>query len=232
MPYLNVDEVESALDVATSAPFNGIAQKTSLPNVSVDGFQTHLIKIANGSAPGRPGIYFLGGVHAREWGSADILIKFIELVENAYLNATGITIGGASYTATEIKSIVDDLDIIIFPQCNPDGRKYSMDTDGDWRKNRQTKPPNSNSGNCVGVDINRNFDFLWNIDTQWAASSTVNTTTDPCNKYTYNGSGPASEPETQNAAWVHDHFPNIRCFVDLHSFSQDILYSWGDDDHQ
>lgn len=237
MPYLNVDEVESALDVATTAPFDDIAKKFDLPNLSVEQYQTHLIKLGNGDAPGRPGIYFLGGVHAREWGSADILVNFIELVENAYKNGTGITIGGASYTATEIKSIVDDLDIFIFPQCNPDGRAFSMKApaqggDGDWRKNRRTKAPNSNSGSCIGVDINRNFDFLWNIDTQWAASSTVNTTTDPCNKYTYNGEGPMSEPETQNAAWVHDHFPNIRFFVDLHSFSQDILYSWGDDDNQ
>ena len=231
MPYLNVDEVESALDVATSAPFDPIAKKFTLPNLSHDSFQTHLVKLGNGDGPGRTGIYFLGGVHAREWGSADILVNFIELMENAYTNGTGITIGGASYTATEIKSIIDGLDIFIFPQCNPDGRKWSMDVDGDWRKNRRTDPPNSNSGNCVGVDINRNFDFIWNIDTQWAPTSTVNTSTDPCQKYTYNGAAPASEPETQNAVWVHDNFPNIRFFIDLHSYGQQILYSWGDDDN-
>ena len=66
MPYLNVDEVESALDVVTSAPFDTIAKKFKLPNLSHDLFQTHLIKLGNGDAPGRTGIYFLGGVHARE----------------------------------------------------------------------------------------------------------------------------------------------------------------------
>jgi len=233
MPYLNRDEVESALDVATTAPFDTIAKKFDLPNLSAkDLYQTHLIKLGKGDAPGRTGIYWLGGVHAREWGSSDILINFIELVENAYHNGTGITIGAATYSTTDIKSIVDDLDIFIFPQCNPDGRKYSMDVDGDWRKNRQTKSPNSSSGNCVGVDINRNFDLLWDINTQWATPDTPNTSHDPCNKYTYNGPSAFSEPETLNAKWVHDNFANIRFFIDLHSYGEDILYSWGIDDNQ
>ena len=30
----------------------------------------------------------------------------------------------------------------------------------------------------------------------------------------------------------YDNFPNIGYFIDLHSFGQDILYSWGDDDNQ
>ncbi len=163
MSYLNIDEVESALLVATSASYSAFAQLITLPNLTWGNRQCHAIKIANDGNIGRPGVYFLGGVHAREWGSSDILIKFVELIEQAYQANTGIILGSKKFTALDIQTIVNTLDIIVFPQANPDGRNYSMTRDGAslWRKNRRTLSPNSNSGDCVGVDINRNYDFLW-----------------------------------------------------------------------
>src|SRR6266403_2635334 len=229
MPYLNVNEVESALFVASSAPFTVLIP---LPNQTWEGRNCNAIKIASGSASGRPGVYFLGGVHAREWGSSDILINFVEQLEQAYLNATGITLGGKTFSAAEINTIVDNLDIFVFPQANPDGRNYSINTEANWRKNRRTTSPNSNSGDCVGVDLNRNFDFLWDFQTQFAATSSVSCSANPCDHEVYHGDSPFSEPETRNVKWIHDNFPNIGYFVDLHSFGQDILYSWGDDDNQ
>jgi len=61
-----------------------------LPNLTWENRQCHAIKIANGSNLGRPSVYFLGGVHAREWGSCDILINFVEQLEQAYLSKTGV----------------------------------------------------------------------------------------------------------------------------------------------
>jgi murein tripeptide amidase MpaA len=232
MPYLNVDEVESALTVATSAPYNAFTQLVPLPELTWEGRQCNAVKIANGGGTGRPGVYFLGGIHAREWGSCDILINFIEQLEQAYLNGTGITLGAKTFSAAEIKTVVDNLDIIVFPQANPDGRHYSMNTEALWRKNRRTAAPNSNSGSCVGVDLNRNFDLLWDFQTLFAPTSTVSCSADPCHHDVYHGNGPFSEPETRNAKWVHDNFPNIGYFIDLHSSGPDILFSWGIDDNQ
>ncbi|HEX8069456.1 MAG TPA: M14 family zinc carboxypeptidase [Pyrinomonadaceae bacterium] len=232
MPYLNVTEVESALAVAAAAPFDGFTQLITLPELTWEGRQCHAIKLANGSAPGRPGVYFLGGIHAREWGSCDILINFVQQLETAYLNGTGITLGGKTFSAAEIKTIVDNLDIIVFPQANPDGRNFSMNTQASWRKNRRTAAPNSATGSCVGVDLNRNFDLLWDFEHLFAPTSTVSCSSDPCEFQTYHGPVPFSEPETRNAKWIHDNFPNIGFFIDLHSFGQDILYSWGIDDNQ
>ena len=232
MPYLNITEVESALTVATSVPYAGFTQLIPLPNLTWEGRQCNAIKIANGSDPGRPGVYFLGGIHSREWGSADILINFIEQLEQAYLNGTGITLGGKTFSASDIKTIVDNLDIYVFPQANPDGRNYSMNTEALWRKNRRTASPNSNSGSCVGVDLNRNYDFLWDFQTLFAPTSTVSCSGDPSDHDVYHGASAFSEPESLNAKWMHDNFPNIGYFVDLHSFGPDILYSWGDDDDQ
>jgi hypothetical protein len=83
------------------------------------------------------------------------------------------------------------------------------------------------------VDLNRNFDFLWDFDSRVAASSRVRwfVSTDPCDD-TYQGPAPFSEAETRNVRWIHDLFPNIGYFVDLHSGGERILHSWGDDDNQ
>src|SRR5437867_4461260 len=129
MPYLNVIEVESALSVAASAPYTAFTQLINLPNLTWEGRQCRAIKIANGSSPDRPAVYFLGGVHSREWGSADILINFVEQIEQAYQNSTGLTFGSRTFSPADIQTIVDTLDIIVFPQANPDGRNYSMNTE-------------------------------------------------------------------------------------------------------
>ncbi len=90
--------------------------------------------------------------------------------------------------------------------------------------------PNSNSGDCVGVNINRNYDFLWNFPTLFNPFAPVHTSTDPCDHEVYHGSAAFSKPESRNAKWIFDNFSNIGFFIDLHSFGPDILYSWGDDD--
>src|SRR5215470_16091821 len=116
--YLKVDQVEAALASAAAAPYAGIATLIALPNRTHEGRQCHALKIAGHSGANRVGVYFLGGVHGREWGSPDILINFIAKIEQAYVNGTALTFGGKSFGAADIKRIVDTLDILIFPQAN------------------------------------------------------------------------------------------------------------------
>jgi carboxypeptidase T len=78
----------------------------------------------------------------------------------------------------------------------------------------------------TGVDINRNFDFLWG-----SGIGTVNPDGTNSNE-TYRGTAAFSEPETQNVKYLFDTFKNIQYYVDVHSFGEMILYSWGDDDNQ
>ena len=98
-----------------------------------------------------------------------------------------------------------------------------------WRKNRRPAPPGHRQARCVGVDINRNYDFLWNFPKYFDPESPIANSTDPCDHDVYIGPSPASEPETKNAVWMLDTYRNIRCFVDVHSYGEDILYAWGDD---
>jgi murein tripeptide amidase MpaA len=92
------------------------------------------------------------------------------------------------------------------------------------------KPPSG--GGCVGVDINRNFDFLWDHLAKFASDSGVSASDDPCNPNIYRGPSPASEPETRNVIWLLDSYPQIRWHVDVHSAVPVILHSWGSDQNQ
>jgi murein tripeptide amidase MpaA len=228
MPYLNVVEVESALAVAANPPNDGFSQLITLPNRTWENRTCHALKLGRGSDAGRKSVFMLGGIHAREWGSCDILVNFIEQLQQAYRGHTGVTLGGKSFTAADIQNIVNSLDVIVFPQANPDGRHHSMTADAMWRKNRRPAPAGHPDPACVGVDLNRNYDFLWNYPTYFSPRAPIANSTDPCDPEVYIGPSPFSEPESQNVKWLFDQNPNIRFFVDLHSYSEDVMYSWGD----
>jgi hypothetical protein len=106
-----------------------------------------------------------------------------------------------------------------------------MTVQSDWRKNRRPAPPDFPQ--CPGVDINRNYDFLWDFTHHYSPSSLSRnlTSTKPCNDY-YHGPSAFSEPETRNARWIVDRFTNTRFFIDLHSYGPQILYRWGDGELQ
>jgi murein tripeptide amidase MpaA len=81
------------------------------------------------------------------------------------------------------------------------------------------------------VDINRNFPFLWRYDRHFAPG-TVESSHNPGDYETYVGPRPASEPETRNVIWLLDRFPGIGYLMDLHSYGETILHSWGSDENQ
>src|SRR5438034_3070514 len=230
--YLNVPDIENSLAAAATGSNAGFTRLIKLPNKTWEGRECHAIKIGQGSVTSRPGIYFLGGIHAREWGSPDILIHFVEQLCDAYRTQSGITLGGMDFTAVQIQKIVNEKDVYVFPQANPDGRHHSMTQAPNWRKNRRHAPAGSSNPDCVGVDLNRNYDFLWNYTVHFDPNAPVANSTDPCDHDVYIGPAPLSEPETKNVVWMFDNFPNIRYFIDIHSYSEDILYNWGDDQGQ
>jgi len=169
-------------------------------------------------------------VHGREWGSPDILVYFAMRLLRAYRDRKGVRLGGKSFTAAQIQQIVDEMDVVLFPQVNPDGRHFSMDRHPMWRKNRRPAPQ-GRGHKSIGVDLNRNFPFLWRFDRHFAPD-TVASSFNPGDYETYVGRRAASEPETRNVIWLLDRFPNIRYFVDLHSYGETILHSWGSDENQ
>ncbi len=228
MPYLNITEVESGLS-GLAGTYPALTQLITLPNPTCEGRTSHALRIGIGSPSTKDGVLFIGGVHAREWGSCEICINLAADLLEAYTLGTGLVYGGKSFTSAQVKAIVEDLHVFVFPLVNPDGRHYSQTVSSMWRKNRNPLP----SSACEGVDINRNYDFLWDFPNLFAATSDVHwsTSTAPCDS-TYHGTAPFSEPETQNVRWLLNTYPRIRWFVDIHSYSELVLYVWGDDDNQ
>jgi murein tripeptide amidase MpaA len=230
--FLNVVEIESAL-VALNSTYPALTQLIALPFPTAEGRRSHALYIrTRTNRCGRAGVLLLGGTHAREWGSPDILVNLATDLLEAYTAGTGIAYGGKTFSAAEVASIVDRVDLIVFPDMNPDGRHHSQTAGAWWRKNRN---PASSGGiaSRIGVDPNRNYDFLWDFPVAFSPAANPNTlaSNDPSSDL-FHGTGPFSEAETQNVRWLIEGYPQIRWFVDVHSYGGDILFPWGDDENQ
>src|SRR5215207_1486689 len=227
MTYLNVLEIESALENLAAA-YPESAESIACPNVTHEGRQTHVLRVGARRAAVY-GVLILGGVHAREWAPPDALVSLAADLLEAHELGAGLVYGGKRFSANEVRQIVDSSNLFIYPCVNPDGRHYSQTNDALWRKNRRPHPGNKN---CVGVAINRNFDFLWDHLKKFAPDSGVSASEDPCDRQVYRGPSPTSEPEAKNVVWLLDTYPQIRWHVDVHSAVPVILHSWGSDQNQ
>ena len=97
---------------------------------------------------------------------------------------------------------------------NPDGHEYSRTEYRLWRKNRR-----KNTDGSWGVDLNRNYGYMWGtLDNDY----TSHTQSDD----TYIGPRAFSEPETRAIRDLigQEMFSGV---ISYHSYSQEILYPWG-----
>jgi len=229
MPYLNVVEVESALQLV-AATHPGFTELVTLPHRTWENRVCRAVRVAADLATARPTVVLFAGVHAREWGGPDILVSFLERLTAAVSDGAEIALPGYTVPAADVERIGNGLDVVVFPQANPDGRAYSMRTDGNemWRTNRRPSP-------VGGVDVNRNYDWLWDFRRYFDPRALTRgevSVSDTRGNDTYHGPEAFSEPETRNVAWLVDRYPTTRFLTDVHSFSELILYPWGDDDNQ
>jgi murein tripeptide amidase MpaA len=214
--YLTADGLDDAVHhLASTYPF---CEPITLPERSVEGRAIHAVRIGKGRGPAARGIFLLAGIHAREVVNPDLLVYFGLQLCRAYEAGGPLAFGGRSYPAGEVARLVEGLGIYLLPLANPDGRIWVQTPGGDhmWRKNRR---PNPNDPDCPGVDVNRNYDFLW--------SSGIGSSDRACSSV-FKGPSAFSEPETRNVRHLVETYPDIHLFVDLHSYSESIFYPWGD----
>src|SRR3954453_15131686 len=192
--YMNVIEVESAIS-ALAAAHPSICELITLPHHTIEGRTTHAVRLGTHAANTVDAFYLTGGVHAREWGSCEILVNLATDLCDAYAGGTGVGYGGKYFSAAEVKALIEQINIIIYPCVNPDGREYSQSdpTLALWRKNRNAADSGGNASK-VGVDINRNQDFLWHFQSAFApgAQNVYLASSDP-SQDTYHGHAPVSE---------------------------------------
>ncbi|KAK6531766.1 hypothetical protein TWF694_002935 [Orbilia ellipsospora] len=154
-----------------------------------------------GGTKGKPAMVIHGNVHAREW----ITSKVTEYFAHSLLTS--------SDAAT--KYMTDNYDFYIFPVVNPDGFVYSQTTNRMWRKNRL------GSGSCIGTDINRNWDYKWNLS---GGASTSKCAED------YKGTAAGSTAEFKGLSAFLKNLKDtvgVKLYIDYHSYSQLILAPYG-----
>jgi len=185
------------------------------------GYDILALRLTNRSLEGqKPALLVTGSTHAREYTTPELVTRFAELLVERY----GVD--------ADVTWLLDHHRIDLILVQNPDGRKRA-ETGLLWRKNADNFAcANTNSR---GIDLNRNFDFMWGNSVCSGSSSSQ------CSEV-YHGFSAGSEPETQaTQAHMTAIFPDQRpddeitpaprdsegIYLDIHSFGGDVLSSWG-----
>ncbi|HVJ62642.1 MAG TPA: M14 family zinc carboxypeptidase, partial [Tahibacter sp.] len=226
--YRTVEETQTSLD-ALIAAHPQFASKVDIGDTwdkatagGNPGYDLYVLKLTNSAnTQPKPKFFAMTAIHAREYTTAELNTRFAEWLVNNY----GID--------AEATWLLDHTEFHLLLQSNPDGRKKA-ETGLSWRKNTNTTYCGSDPNQPgPGVDLNRNYPFHWGG--QGASTSQCNDT--------YRGPSGGSEPETKAVVdYIRSIFPDARpndtttpapdttpgLFLDIHSFSQLVLWPWGD----
>ena len=212
--FKTLSEIEAFLDdLETSYP-ETIAKLFPPIGFSVEGRFIWAYRISDNpdvDEEGEPEVLYTSLHHAREPGSSESLLHFMEHLLSNY------------DTDTEIADIVDNRELYFVPVVNPDGYYYNEvehpEGGGMWRKNRR-----DNGDGSYGVDPNRNYGYMWAYDNLGSS--------DNPSSETYRGISPFSEPEIaaiRDFAQAHEFViaHNLHTYSDLEIWpiSYDRFYS-------
>ncbi|MBE0638443.1 MAG: immune inhibitor A [Bacteroidales bacterium] len=185
-----------------------ISVKDSVPGgQSVEGRPIYWYRISNdpGVTQSKPRVLYTALTHGREPGSMQQMLYFMYYLLENYANDD------------EINSLVDHTELYFIPCVNPDAYIYNQATNpsggGLWRKNRR-----DNGNGSMGVDLNRNFGYMWGFNDFGSSPNP--------SSLTYRGTAPFSEPETQLIKSFCESY-NFSIALNYHSYGNYLLQPWG-----
>ena len=182
-------------------------------NVARGPFQQRVYRIGSVRDGSKVGVFLYCQQHAREWTTSLTCVETAERLVRNYA------------TDPETKKLMDNIEVFILPNVNPDGGHYSMYDFNSQRRNMTNHCPvtgNSDPAgrNSWGVDLNRNNGEYSLFDGYFGASAS-------CTSDTYSGPAEYSEPEIKNERWVVDTFPNIKFANNIHSYGGYFMWAPG-----
>lgn len=138
----------------------------------------------------KPLIVVVGTQHAREWVTTELVMQLMYYYANALKD-----------DKDGIRDILSNRAILFIPVANPDGYQYTFSVYRFWRKNRTPYYGE------YGVDVNRNFNYMWNYQPGCSRNPSYDT---------YAGDSAASEAE------VH---AIINGIYEMHTEDPDLLFN-------
>ncbi|MFM9692642.1 M14 family metallopeptidase [Streptomyces europaeiscabiei] len=207
--YHNYAEMTNEINSVVSANSSIASQRVI--GTTYQGRNIVAIKISDnvGTDEAEPEVLFTHHQHAREHLTVEMALYLLNELTSDY------------GTDSRVTDMVNNREIWIIPDVNPDGGEYDVATGSyrSWRKNRQ---PNSGSS-AVGTDLNRNWNYRWGC----CGGSSGSTSSD-----TYRGTAAESAPEVKVVAnfvrsRVVGGVQQIRTGVDFHTYSELVLWPFG-----
>jgi len=207
--YHNYAEMNTEIDQRLTAYPNIMSKRVI--GKSYQGRDIVAIKVSDNVATdeNEPEVLLTFHQHAREHLTVEMALYLLREL-------------GAGYGSdSRITNLVNNREIWIVPDLNPDGGEYDIATGSyrSWRKNRQ---PNSGSS-YVGTDLNRNWNYKWGC----CGGSSGSTSSE-----TYRGAAAESAPEVKVVAdFVRSRVvggkQQITAGIDFHTYSELVLWPFG-----
>ena len=200
--FLTYSEINDSIDVLHQNFPTLVSARDSI-GATWEGRALWVFKISDNvdQDEDEPEIMWNALIHAREPESMEWQMYFINWLLANY---------GTDDDATEI---INEREMWFCLTNNPDGYEYNRQTNpgggGMWRKNRR-------SGG--GVDLNRNWGYMWGYDNEGSSPYTYDET--------YRGPSAFSEPETQalrDFIIAHD----FKFIMNAHTYGNWFLYPFG-----
>jgi hypothetical protein len=212
--FFSPKEIEAFVDSLIRNDRNGIITQRFEFGRSHENRPLWAIRVSDNAAvdEDEPEVLYNSLIHAREGAGVMCLLYYLKWLIDNYGKVDTVT------------ALVESREMYFIPLVNPDGyeRNWQIYSGGGgfglWRKNRR-----DNDGDGVvefweGVDLNRNFSFMWGYDN--SGSSPYES------QDSYRGPSAFSEPESR-ALRDYINLRQFACAVNFHSYSSVLINPWG-----